>query len=367
HGWRCPRSYFLSSEGDGECSATAMVRSPRWLGDQREAAAARITRVRVVVIHRRAALRWSGRGCARSRRAPGWRPIKLGELCARHWPPAPHDACLGAAPSAASCPAAAGAESITSFGERVSQFMENPLQGAKGAVSSVLTALGPFGVAVTTGAAVLGTIAVSAFEAAKSLGEYGTRVKDAELRTGLAAKEVGQFGFAARAVGQDISIVERLMRGLSQAADDNSQEGEKVRATLRGMGIDLHTATGEMKPTSEILTEISEGLNKLPEGLQRDAAGPRHRPGPFRPSTNSRGRDLGLGISDPKAENEHYHSMAEELKSDSVTTRFGVDPDVLRLGLVSFLTVVLGVAAHAFESQQHIGAGIAGLALGYVV
>ena len=164
------------------------------------------------------------------------------------------------------------AESITSFGERVSQFMENPLQGAKGAISSVLTALGPFGIAVATGAAVLGTIAVSAFEAAKSLGEYGTRVKDAELRTGLAAKEVGQFGFAARAVGQDISIVERLMRGLSQAADDNSQEGEKVRATLRGMGIDLHTATGEMKPTSEILVEISEGLNKLPEGLQRDAA-----------------------------------------------------------------------------------------------
>ena len=38
------------------------------------------------------------------------------------------------------------------------------------------------------------------------------------------------------------------------------------------MGIDFHTATGEMKPTSEILTEISEGLNKLPEGLQRDAA-----------------------------------------------------------------------------------------------
>jgi len=163
-------------------------------------------------------------------------------------------------------------EAITSFGDRVSQFMENPLQGAKGALSSVLSALGPFGIAVTAGAAVLGTIAASAFEAAKSLGEYGTRVKDAELRTGLTAKEVGQFGFAARAVGQDISIVERLMRGLSQAADDNSREGEKARATLRGMGIDFHTATGEMKPTSEILTEISEGLNKLPEGLQRDAA-----------------------------------------------------------------------------------------------
>lgn len=62
------------------------------------------------------------------------------------------------------------------------------------------------------------------------------------------------------------------MRGLSQAADDNSKEGEKARVTLRAMGVDFHTATGEMKPTSEILTEISEGLNKLPEGFQRDAA-----------------------------------------------------------------------------------------------
>src|ERR1019366_6186079 len=30
-------------------------------------------------------------------------------------------------------------EAISSFGERVSQFMENPLQGAKGAISSVLS------------------------------------------------------------------------------------------------------------------------------------------------------------------------------------------------------------------------------------
>jgi hypothetical protein len=163
-------------------------------------------------------------------------------------------------------------EAIKGFGERVSQFMENPLQGAKGAVSSVLSALGPFGIAVTTGAAVLGTIAVSAFEAAKSLGEYGTRVKDAELRTGLTAKEVGQFGFAARAVGQDISIVERLMRGMAQAANDNSNEGEKARTTMRAMGIEFHTATGEMKPTSEILIELSEGLNRLPAGFERDAA-----------------------------------------------------------------------------------------------
>ncbi|HZT32767.1 MAG TPA: hypothetical protein VE999_01680 [Gemmataceae bacterium] len=163
-------------------------------------------------------------------------------------------------------------ESIKSFGERVGQFIENPIQGAKGAIGSMLSTLGPFGVGVAAGAAALAGFGVAAFEAAKSLGQYGTAVKDAELRTGLTAKEVGQFGFAAKAVGQDISIVERLMRGLSQAADENSREGEKARATLQRMGVDLRNAAGEMKPTSEILIEISEGLNKLPEGLQRDAA-----------------------------------------------------------------------------------------------
>src|SRR5579883_2243529 len=163
-------------------------------------------------------------------------------------------------------------ESIKSFGERVAQFIENPIQGAKGAMGSMLSTVGTFGIGVMAGATALAGFGVAAFEAAKSLGEYGTRVKDAELRTGLTAKEVGQFGFAARAVGQDISIVERLMRGLSQAADENSREGEKARATLERMGINLHNAAGELRPTSEILVDISEGLNKLPEGLQRDAA-----------------------------------------------------------------------------------------------
>jgi len=65
------------------------------------------------------------------------------------------------------------------------QFMENPLQGAKGALSSVLSALGPFASLSLPALRCLARIAASAFEAAKSLGEYGTRVKDAELRTGL--------------------------------------------------------------------------------------------------------------------------------------------------------------------------------------
>ena len=104
--------------------------------------------------------------------------------------------------------------------------------------------MGPFGGAIAAGVTVLTGIALAGFEAAKSLGEYGVRIRDVELRTGLTAKEVGQFGFAARAAGQDTTIFERMMRGLSEAADGTSKEGEKARTTLQRIGVtilDAHT------------------------------------------------------------------------------------------------------------------------------
>src|ERR1035438_6905008 len=128
------------------------------------------------------------------------------------------------------------------------------------------------GGAIAGGATVLAAFAVAGFEAAKSLGEWGTHIKDVELRTGLSAKEVGDFSFAARAVGQDVSIFERMMKGLSQAVDENSKEGEKARATLQRLGVAMHDTSGDIKPTAQILEDISEGLARMPNALERDAA-----------------------------------------------------------------------------------------------
>jgi len=72
--------------------------------------------------------------------------------------------------------------------------------------------------------------------------------------------------------GQDASIYERMMKGLAQATDEQSKAGREGAVHLEGYGVDLRTATGEMKPTSQLLLEISAGLGKLPEGVQRDAA-----------------------------------------------------------------------------------------------
>jgi hypothetical protein len=128
--------------------------------------------------------------------------------------------------------------------------------------------------AVAAGAAtaLLGLFA-GALESVKSLGQYGVAVRDVELRTGLTAKQVGEFTFAARAAGQEVSIFERMMRGLSEAAVDTSKEGEKARATMQRIGVTMVDAhTGALKPTAQVLEEIAEGLNRLPAGFERDAA-----------------------------------------------------------------------------------------------
>ncbi len=118
----------------------------------------------------------------------------------------------------------------------------------------------------------LAAVGAAGFEAAKGLAEYGLRIRDTELRTGLTAKEVGQFDFAMKAVGEDIGLTDRLMRGLTQALAETGAEGQKAREALRGLGVAPRDLQGEIRPTAELLLEISEAANKIPNALERNKA-----------------------------------------------------------------------------------------------
>jgi hypothetical protein len=156
-----------------------------------------------------------------------------------------------------------GAGRWQQFGDAVKSGVQNPLQAASGAVTGFLEKLGPVGIAVSAGATALVAFGAAAFGAMKSLGEYGVSVKDAELRIGLTAKEVGQFGFAARAAGQDISIFERMMRGLTEAVEDDSEKGENARGWLKRFGVDLGEVRNGTVSTSQVLLQIAGGLEQL--------------------------------------------------------------------------------------------------------
>lgn len=161
---------------------------------------------------------------------------------------------------------------FTKFAEKVKVGLQDPLGTIASSAEDALKALGPLGVGAAGVAAVLTTAATAGFAFARSLGEYGDRIGDISVRTGLSIKEVGEFSFAMKAAGGDISGVESIMRKLSQGLADNSAEGKKSREGLRDLGITTHGVNGELLPMSGILLQLSQRLAEIPDSATRTTA-----------------------------------------------------------------------------------------------
>ncbi len=158
------------------------------------------------------------------------------------------------------------------FAASVKQGISNPLGAIGGAVESALQTLGPFGVGV---AAVAGTFAVLArqgFEWERQLGNLGDRIGDISVRTGLTTKEVGEFDLAMKFAGGTIESLEGIMRKLSQGLADGGEEGRKSAEGLRDLGIRARDVNGQLRPTSDIIVQLSQKLAALPNAFERNAA-----------------------------------------------------------------------------------------------
>ncbi len=203
------------------------------------------------------------------------------------------------------------------FASKVKAGIEDPLGSAGREIENLLKRMGPMGAGMAAGAGSMVAMGLAAFEAAHSLGEYGLQIQNVALRTGLTTKEVGQFGYAARMTGQDVSIYEKMMRGLADATDDNSEKGAKAREVMKGMGVEMRGANGELKPTSTLLLEISEGLGGMKNALERASAaraifnrvGIEGIPVILSLAENvARAKEMGLGVGDDDIKRwEDYH------------------------------------------------------------
>jgi hypothetical protein len=121
-------------------------------------------------------------------------------------------------------------------------------------------------------AAAFGGLTAAAIASYRSLAEYGTQVREVELRTGFTSKEVAQFGFAAKVTGQEISVFERGMRGLTVAVEDQSAAGERARGWLTKFGVDLQGVRDGTVSTGEVFEQISTGVSNLSNTFERNKA-----------------------------------------------------------------------------------------------
>jgi hypothetical protein len=151
-------------------------------------------------------------------------------------------------------------EGIKKFGESIRQHIETPLGSASLSLGKAAEAMGPYGIAIGEAAATLTLIGTVAYEAMEKLGALGTEVTNVSIKTGLSTKEVGEFGFAAKAAGSDIHSFETAMRILSRSLSDNSDEGKKAKKAFNDYGIELKGLDGTLRPTGALFQEIGEKM-----------------------------------------------------------------------------------------------------------
>lgn len=214
---------------------------------------------------------------------------------------------------------------FSNFAEKVKHGIEDPLGAAGEGAKALLEKMGPLGTGITVAAGTFAVLGKVAFEAAHALGEYGTQTQNLALRTGLSTKEVGQFSFAAKVAGQDVSVFESAMRKLSQGLDDNTSEGAKARKGLADLGVVTRDATGTLRPMSSIFLQISEGLNAIQDPAKRNAealrlfgrAGIELIPTMLGLTENvKRAKEIGLGATDEDLKRwEQYHRNVVEAEA----------------------------------------------------
>jgi hypothetical protein len=133
-----------------------------------------------------------------------------------------------------------------------------------GGVGGVLAGISGTALAIGGVAAALVGVEVAGYAAAKAIGEFGREVHDVQIKTGMTAVEVQRLQFAAQVTGQDIGIVDRMMRGLTMAIEGTDKKAFAAAKTLQDMGVDLVALQkGGIKPL-ELLQQISTALEKQP-------------------------------------------------------------------------------------------------------
>jgi len=156
------------------------------------------------------------------------------------------------------------------FAEGVKGFIEDPLHSAGEAMEGILQKMGPWGAGVAAAFSVITVGAEQAVEAMEKFASLGVQTQNVTLKTGLLTREVGEFAFAAKAVGSDITIVERLMRGLTMAIEGTDEKSAKARETLRGMGVDVAGLRDGTASTSDTLKTLSEHLSAMTNVWERN-------------------------------------------------------------------------------------------------
>lgn len=145
-------------------------------------------------------------------------------------------------------------------------------RAAKKAAQATKTSWSDVGAgAVAVGAAIAGSgAAIVAF--GQRMADLNNQLTDTATRTGLTIEQVAGLKLAAEGSGVQFGSLEKQLNQLPKVMLDVARGSGAAAATFKAMGIDVRdAATGGLRPASEVLPEIFEGLNRLPDAASKSA------------------------------------------------------------------------------------------------
>lgn len=262
---------------------------------------------------------------------------------------------------------------FSSFPSAIKRFVQDPLGAAESSVTSFASGFGAAGVAVAGTVVGISAIIGASASATRALAAMGIETQNIALKTGLTTREVGQFSFAAKAVGADIGVFETGMRKLSQGLADGGLEGKKTREELDALGVKTRALDGQIRPTADIFEQIATKIGTMGSAAERNAALVKifGRSGidlvPVMESLNAnvaRAKELGFGLDDATvARYTKYQQQIAEIDAKwEVAKRHFAD------GISGTIWISLkGAGAFLLDPEQHGGGvGVQSGGLGYV-
>jgi lambda family phage tail tape measure protein len=168
---------------------------------------------------------------------------------------------------AASTPASTGLKLLSSAANDA-KFQLQAATDRLGLFGSVLGKLGPAGLIAGAGIAAMGVgITALVLPVANTADELANLAQ----KTGVSVEALSALTYVAQMSDTDLQGLVKGLQRLSVAMFDTQVQGEEGSAALKALGVSAVDASGQIRPTEQVLLDLADKFANMPDGADKSA------------------------------------------------------------------------------------------------
>jgi hypothetical protein len=145
---------------------------------------------------------------------------------------------------------------------QASQALRAPIKDLKDLQGALKGISGPMKIATASVAAAFGI-------AAKKSLEYIDSIEMARQKTDMTSEEFSRLAYNAKLSDLDVSVLSKSIRNLWEGMIDAINGTGDASLAFRAMGISVKNTDGSLKSSQQVLNEIADVFEKMPNGINK--------------------------------------------------------------------------------------------------